>query len=447
MAENQNIEYKEIWQDEYLKWICGFANARGGRIFIGINDKQELVGVSNSHRLLEDIPNKIATMLGIVCDVNLHERDGKEFLEIIVEPSNIPIAYKGEYFMRSGATKQTLRGTALQQFLMKKMGMTWDNATIDNVSVDELDRNAIDYFIHHAIEAKRLPKESLRDDTHDILGNLDLITDEGYIKNAGILLFGKRPEKYIPGVEFKIGRFGSSESDLWFQDVIKGNILQMADKVMEFLRSKYLISPIEYDGLQRRESLEIPEDALREAIFNAIVHKDYTGAAIQMKVYADHLELWNEGTLPDGFTMESLLGKHRSRPRNRKIANAFYLAGFIETWGRGTNKIIESLTNAGIREPKFEEDCGGVSITIYRKPLDKLFQRDTLSSPKQEFLSERERCILELITSNHTISIKEISGIVGVSYKTVQRDLSRIKDLYHLGWVGSSKKGRWATID
>lgn len=284
MAENQNIEYKEIWQDEYLKWICGFANARGGRIFIGINDKQELVGVSNSHRLLEDIPNKIATMLGIVCDVNLHERDGKEFLEIIVEPSNIPIAYKGEYFMRSGATKQTLRGTALQQFLMKKMGMTWDNATIDNVSVDELDRNAIDYFIHHAIEAKRLPKESLRDDTHDILGNLDLITDEGYIKNAGILLFGKRPEKYIPGVEFKIGRFGSSESDLWFQDVIKGNILQMADKVMEFLRSKYLISPIEYDGLQRRESLEIPEDALREAIFNAIVHKDYTGAAIQMKV-------------------------------------------------------------------------------------------------------------------------------------------------------------------
>ena len=446
MAENQNIEYKEIWQDEYLKWICGFANAHGGRIYIGINDDQEPVGVTNSHRLLEDIPNKIATMLGIVCDVNLHDKEGKEIIEIIIEPSNIPIAYKGEYYLRSGATKQTLRGTALQQFLMKKMGLTWDNATIENVTVNELDRDAIDYFIEHAIEAGRLPKESLKDETVDILGNLDLVTDEGFIKNAGVLLFGKRPEKYVPCVEFKIGRFGSSESDLWFQDVVKGNILQMADKVMELLRSKYLISPIEYEGLQRRESLEIPEDALREAIFNAIVHKDYTGAAIQMKIYTDHIELWNEGTLPEGFTMESLLGKHRSRPRNRKIANVFYFAGFIETWGRGTNKIIESLTKAGLREPKFEEDCGGVSVTIYRKPMDKLFQQPAVLKLQEE-LSEREKSILGLITSNNTISIKEISGILDVSYKTVQRDLSHIKEAYHIGWVGSSKNGHWATID
>ena len=97
MEENQNIEYKESWRDEYLKWICGFANAQGGRLFIGINDNKEVVGVANSHRLLEDIPNKIVTTLGIVCDVNLHEQDGLQYLEIAVEPSNMPIAYKGEY--------------------------------------------------------------------------------------------------------------------------------------------------------------------------------------------------------------------------------------------------------------------------------------------------------------------------------------------------------------
>ena len=314
MAENQNIEYKESWRDEYLKWICGFANAQGGSIYIGIDDDQKVVGVNNSHRLLEDIPNKIVTTLGIVCDVNLLEREGKDVIEIVVEPSNMPIAYKGEYHIRSGATKQQLRGVALQQFILKKMGLSWDNVAMEKATIEEIDSRAIEYFLRNAVDANRMPKENLHDTTQEVLSNLDLMTDDGYVKNAGILLFGKRPEKYIPSVEFKIGRFGSSENDLWFQDVVKGNILQMADKVIELLRAKYLISPIEYKGLHRLEPLEIPEDALREAIFNAIVHKDYTGSAIQMKVYTDHIELWNEGVLPEGFTVENLLGKHRSRP-------------------------------------------------------------------------------------------------------------------------------------
>lgn len=442
MAENQNIEYKESWRDEYLKWICGFANAQGGTIYIGIDDNQQVVGVSNSHRLLEDIPNKIVTTLGIVCDVNLLQRDGKEVIEIVVEPSNMPIAYKGEYHVRSGATKQQLRGVALQQFILKKMGLSWDNVAMEKATIEEIDSKAIEYFLRNAVDANRMPKESLHDTVEEVLSNLDLLTDDGYVKNAGILLFGKRPEKYIPSVEFKIGRFGASESDLWFQDVVKGNILQMADKVIELLRAKYLISPIEYKGLQRIEPLEIPEDALREAIFNAIVHKDYTGSAIQMKVYADHIELWNEGLLPEGFTMENLLGKHRSRPRNRKIANAFYLAGFIEAWGRGISKIVEGVTKAGLKEPHFEEDCGGLSVTINRKSLDEMFnnKNDIIA---HRLLTERENEVLSLITSNVSISITEISKLLNVSYSTIQRVLHGLKDVYGIERVGSRKSGIW----
>ena len=149
MEENQNIEYKESWRDEYLKWICGFANAQGGRLFIGINDNKKVVGIANSNRLLEDIPNKIVTTLGIVCDVNLHDQDGLQYIEIVVDPSNMPIAYKGEYHYRSGATKQQLKGTALQQFILKKMGMTWDDVAMENVSIDAIDRNAIEYFVNN----------------------------------------------------------------------------------------------------------------------------------------------------------------------------------------------------------------------------------------------------------------------------------------------------------
>lgn len=120
--ESQNIEYKETWRDEYLKWICGFANAQGGRVYIGVNDKKEVTGLSDSKRLMEDIPNKITNYLGIVADVNLlYSGQGKEYIQIAVEPSNVPIAYHGQYHYRTGSTKQELKGVALQQFILKKM--------------------------------------------------------------------------------------------------------------------------------------------------------------------------------------------------------------------------------------------------------------------------------------------------------------------------------------
>lgn len=128
LDESQNIEYKESWRDEYLKWICGFANASGGRIFIGVNDNKEVTGLPNAKKLMEDIPNKIINYLGIVEDVNLLTYNEKEYIEIVVSPSNVPIAYKGTYHYRSGSTKQELKGLALQQFIMQKWdihGMTY----------------------------------------------------------------------------------------------------------------------------------------------------------------------------------------------------------------------------------------------------------------------------------------------------------------------------------
>ena len=127
MAENQNIEYKESWRDEYLKWVCGFANAQGGRIYIGMKDNGDVCGVDDAKRLLEDIPNKIRDTMGIIADVNLQEKDGVEYIEIIVHPSSYPVSYRGEYHYRSGSTKQQLRGSALTEFLVRKTGYRWDS--------------------------------------------------------------------------------------------------------------------------------------------------------------------------------------------------------------------------------------------------------------------------------------------------------------------------------
>ncbi|NJM17098.1 MAG: ATP-binding protein [Bacteroidales bacterium] len=120
MPENQNIEYKESWRDEYLKWICGFANANGGKLFIGIADNGKICGVIGVEKLLEDLPNKITSQLGIVCEVNLLQEDEKHYIEIIVPHYDVPISFHGKYHYRVGSTKQELQGAALNDFYFVK---------------------------------------------------------------------------------------------------------------------------------------------------------------------------------------------------------------------------------------------------------------------------------------------------------------------------------------
>ena len=119
------MEYKQSWKDDYLKWICGFANAQGGTIYIGIDDNGRVVGGDNAKKLMEDIPNKIVNSLGLVNDVDLLNKGGKDYIRVTVTPSNTPISYHGKLYYRSGSTLQELSGTVAQNFLLRKMGTTW----------------------------------------------------------------------------------------------------------------------------------------------------------------------------------------------------------------------------------------------------------------------------------------------------------------------------------
>ena len=472
--ENQNVEYKESWRDEYLKWICGFANAQGGRIYIGVDDNHEVVGMSDSKRLMEDIPNKIVTTLGIVAEVNLHKADGREYIEIVVSPSNVPIAFKGQYHYRSGSTKQELKGVALQQFLLKKMGLSWDDMPVPYATMEDIDRSAIDYFLRRSISSERMDEEEQNASTEDVLRNLDLITPEGELKSAAILLFGKRVHKFFPAAEFKIGRFHNDESDLIIQDVVDCNLIQMAGKVMDLLRSRYLVSPIRYEGMQRIEELEIPQKALRELIYNAIVHKLYSGPAILMRVFDKSVELWNYGLLPEELTPADLMKKHASYPRNRNIASVFYKAGFIESWGRGYKKIREEFEKAGHPVPIVEES-GGVLVTIQRKTIEDIIaSRDksggvnggvnnesggvnggvnnesggvNTNATLLQHLTIRQNRIKELIKLKPTVTVQQMVTILSIPKRTLERDLSLLQKSEVIRHEGSDKSGIWVVLE
>ena len=297
-------------------------------------------------------------------------------------------------------------------------------------------------------------------DARRVLESLGLFDGDGNLKNAAVLLFGKNPQKFFPGAVFRIGRFGRGEADLMFQDSVEGNLLQMTDRVVEILRSKYLVSPIHYEGLQRVEPLEIPEDALREAIFNSIIHKDYAGAHIQMKVRGDRLELWNEGNLPEGYTVKKLLGAHASRPRNRNLAAAFYRAGFIEAWGRGIEKIRGGMAAAGLPAPLFESTCGGVKVTLFRpekaeettlKTAQKTTTKATTKTTTKTATKDQLASVLEgetlavgnLIVQNPAMTLDELAQASGLSRDGVRYHIRALKTKAGLVRAGGRKTGHW----
>ncbi len=415
MAESQNIEYKTIWKDEYLKWICGFANAQGGTIFIGKDDNGNIVGVNNAKKLLEELPNKITTVLGIVADVNLHETAMGDYIEIVVEPQLNPVSCKGEYHYRSGSTKQELKGAALDQFLLGKQGKHWDSVPVPNVTIEDLKAETFDFFRKKGIKSNRLNDDVLTDSNELLLANLKL-TDGKYLKRAALLLFHPDPEKFVTNAYIKIGYF-ESDSDLRYQDEVHGNLFEQVEKTMDLLFTKYIKAMISYEGIYRVETYEYPKEAIREALHNAIAHKDYAGATpIQISVYKDKIMIWNYGRLPENWTIDTLQKKHSSVPHNPDISNAFFRIGYIEAWGRGIRKMNEQCAAAGLPQPLYYYDSSGFWV---------VFRKDTLNEEdlRAKGLNERQIKAVLYVKEKGRITNKEYQVINETNRRTALRDL------------------------
>jgi len=433
MAEDQNIEFKESWRDEYLKWICGFANAQGGKIFIGKNNAGKVTGLKDAKKLMEDIPNKVKDILGILVDVDLKKSKKGEFIEITVEPYPYPINYKGQYHYRSGSTKQELKGAALDKFLLQKIGKRWDGVPVPKVSVKDLKQETFDFFRKRAFRSQRINEESLTDSNEHLLENLQLKEGE-YLKRAALLLFHPDPENFITGAYIKIGYF-QTDDNLKFQDEIRGNLFEQIERTMDLLLTKYIRSEISYEGITRIEKFEYPKEAVREAVLNAIAHKDYSGnVPIQISVYEDKIIFWNEGQLPENWTIENLLTKHPSKPYNPDIANALFRSGYIESWGRGTLKIITEFMKAGLPQPSYYYDMSGFFVE-FRKDI---YFKEYLESLG---LNDRQVQAVLYVKEKGKITNRDYQSLFEVSKATATRDLSELEEkelLINRGTKGSS---------
>nr|VFJ62379.1 MAG: TIR domain-containing protein [Candidatus Kentron sp. FW] len=232
-----------------------------------------------------------------------------------------------------------------------------------DVAIDDLDHKVIDRFRERAVRGKRLDPEVLTEDRRDLIKKLGLM-DGDHLTRAAILLFHPDPGAFVTSAFIQLGYF-ETEADVRYHDRIDGDLFTQVDKTLDLLLTKYLKALISYEGIQRVETYPVPREALREALLNAVAHKDYGGNVhTQIRVYDDKIVFWNSGWLPEGWSEENLISPHESKPYNPGVASAFYRAGMIEHWGRGIEKMRAACKEHGIPEPELRYQRNGFEVTF-----------------------------------------------------------------------------------
>jgi ATP-dependent DNA helicase RecG len=289
----------------------------------------------------------------------------------------------------------------------------------------------------------RLTEDEVAVSDKTLLTNLNLLNGEE-LTAAAVLLFHRNPEILSLGSYVKVAYF-ENDADFLYHDVIKGSLISLPDKVVDLVYTKYFKGIVSYQGIQRVETFPIPKTSFREAVLNAIVHKDYSrsNAPIQIKIYDDKVIIHNAGHLPENWTIDNLFQEHASVPFNPNIANTFFMSGLIEAWGRGIEKINMALKQAGL--PAAEYSAMGEIITI-RLKTNLQGHNEPVNEPVNEPLNKTENAILQIIRQDKGISKAEMSDKIGVSLATIKRASKKLCEKGIIQRVGSDKAGYWEIL-
>ncbi len=287
---------------------------------------------------------------------------------------------------------------------------------------DDIDETAVAQFLVMAKEKGRLTEVNGLT-TEQLFDKLRL-TENGQLKRAALVLFGKDPGRFYPSIYVRIGRF-RDDLDLVFQESEEGNIINLHQAVLDQINHKFIIKNITFEGMYRIETPEYPREAMREAILNALVHRNYMGAHTQIRVYDEKITFWNEGKLPSDLTLELLKQSHSSRPRNIVIADVCFKGGLIDAWGRGTTKIIEACKQAGLPEPEIIEENGGMLVTLFKNNL-------TTEKLTKLGLNDRQLKAVEYVKEKGKITNKEYQEINQISRQTATNELHELVNLYKI---------------
>ena len=322
----------------------------------------------------------------------------------------------------------------LTRAVLGKVGMTWDQVVEPRATLSDLDPEQLRRFRKLCNLKGRRPIPEGEEDT-TALEKLGLLRD-GQLTRAAALLFGKETQRFYPSAFAKIGRFRPLTLIVDDREIY-GTLFEQVDGAMGDFR-EHLQTRFEFRGEPAREVIwEYPLEALREAIINAVCHRDYLETPhVQVRWYDNHVTFFNPDGLPPPLRLEELKREHPSIPRNRLIAEMFFYVGWIERWGRGIQKMQDECAAADLPEPKFEERTGGLWVT---------FRKDILTEEHLRSFGRNERQVRAMlyVKVKGRITNAEYQQLCKVSKRTASGGLSELRTKGLLERMGTTGKGTY----
>ncbi len=438
MSESETTENKLSLSErkEIAESVAAFATASGGIIRIGVKDGGEVVGVQVGNRTLEDLANYIRnnTTPPQFPSVSLEDSDNSAVITVTVEESPVkPVWAFGRPLKRVGRTNQRLSPDETKRLMEVTTGRTWDALPCPGLAMIDVDRDLVESFLGRA-------QQDIASSTESVLKNMNLLVN-GAPCNAVALLFTQNPGRYVVEAQVMCARFLGTDSVQFLDErSFAGDVFSQLDEALSFVTRNTRQQPVITGRPERDIVPEYPAEAVREAITNAICHRDYTmTGTVQVRIYDDRLEVWNPGMLPAGIVVEELYREHPSRPRNPRLAAAMHRARLIEHWGTGTLRIVRACESRGMPRPEFVSAMGSFIVR---------FSKSAIASKwiDESRFTQRQRAALDYLREHGSITTGIYGRVLGVSRRQALNDLASMADSGTIGRVGAGRSAHYVLV-
>lgn len=415
--EFQRMEWKTSLAEKRQigETVSAFANTNDGVILVGISPDGNIAGVDIGKGTLEELANfiKQCTDPEVYPSIEEHRIDGRDIIEISVkEATKKVVFFRGRAYQRVGRSNHIMSSDQIAE-LMSQSGLIlhWDERICEEATLEDIDSEKIRWFLEKA-RSERGSNVDTNMPGKDVLERLALMRDE-QLTNSAILLFGKNPQKFFRQAETRCARFkGLEPIEFIDMKVLRGSIIEQREDAVEFIK-EHIKLHAKIVGTERVETWQYPIEAIREAITNAICHRDYEiFANVQVRIFDDRIEFLGCGPLPQPLTVEDLKRMHISILRNPLIGDCFFRINFIDQWGTGTIRMINACRRHGLPEPLFEERSEGLVVTL-REVTDRMLEE----------LTDKEQTIIEYLRQRGRISRSECAELLSSAPVTANRYL------------------------
>ena len=464
--ENEVIEFKKTTGElkEGIISIVSILNKhQSGKLYFGIKDNGEIVGQDVSSKTIREVSKTISENIEpkIYPTVNKIKIEDKECILVEFEGDDIPYLAYGRAYMRVGDEDRQLSAKEIRKLILKDENDIgkWENKVSD-YTVEDIDEELLKEFIEKGRKAKRINFPYTNKE--EILKKLNLVNKNNELLNAGYILFAKEAK-----LELQMAIF-ATETKLTFLDIdqVFGNVFELIEIAESYIR-KNIKWPVNFKSgsMERVEIPEIPLEAIREAIINSLIHRDFKNPkSNEVAIYKDRVEIFNPGEFPEGFKPEDFIEGQGSIPRNPLIANTLYLSKDIEKWGSGFRRITEACQKSNTKV-KFEIRKNGFMVIFYRKTdkelldltgenkndaknvalNDKNVAKSVALKVKEKYPELRKVYIdiIEVISKDNYITQEEIAGKLNKTRNSIYRNIKALKEIGILERLGSKKNGYW----